>query len=280
MPRWLTQLVPGFSLPTLLCLGKMPLARGMAAYVWDGYGAFRQPKFECGCCEIVIFRVCGVRQNFYVFSLYRNHELDDRIFFKFECPSSGVAGFYHHELSWSCNFWLRNCLRLRSVGGLSPVANRLKWLHSSLSAVISMAQACAWAILVPNLCVSKKVFLKHQVNWITVSGAIEDFSWRTICLADNSVKVLNEHLSLLVRRYVPTKVIRVRNKDKPWFDDQCRHDFSLKRKAHLRWTRDRSRVNWEEFVRCQVRANETYSGGQASVNWQKQGCSYECPVPS
>ena len=26
----------------------------------------------------------------------------------------------------------------------------------------------------------------------------------------------------------------------------------------LRWTRDRSRVNWEEFVRYQVRANETY----------------------
>ena len=24
-------------------------------------------------------------------------------------------------------------------------------------------------------------------------------------------------------------------------------------------TRDRSRVNWEEFVRCQVRANETYT---------------------
>ena len=28
--------------------------------------------------------------------------------------------------------------------------------------------------------------------------------------------------------------------------------------AYIRWTRDRSRVNWEEFVRCQVRANETY----------------------
>ena len=51
----------------------------------------------------------------------------------------------------------------------------------------------------------------------------------------------------------------MRNKDKPWFDDQCRHAFSLKQKAHLRWTRDRSRVNWEEFVRCQVRANESYS---------------------
>ena len=37
---------------------------------------------------------------------------------------------------------------------------------------------------------------------------------------DNPVEVLNEHLSLLVGRYVPTKVIRVRTKDKPWFDDQ------------------------------------------------------------
>ena len=73
------------------------------------------------------------------------------------------------------------------------------------------------------------------------------------------MEVLNEHLSLLVGRYVPTKIIRVRNKDKPWFDDLCRRAFELKQEDHLRWTRDRSRVNWEEFVYCQVRANETYS---------------------
>ena len=35
--------------------------------------------------------------------------------------------------------------------------------------------------------------------------------------------------------------------------------FGLKQEAHLRWTRDCSSVNWEEFVCCQVRANETYS---------------------
>ena len=49
------------------------------------------------------------------------------------------------------------------------------------------------------------------------------------------------------------------NKDKPWFGDQCRHAFGLMQEAHLRLPRDRSRVNREEFVRCQVRANETYS---------------------
>ena len=41
-------LVPGFGRPVLLCRDGVPRARGMAAYVRDGYGAFRQPKFECG----------------------------------------------------------------------------------------------------------------------------------------------------------------------------------------------------------------------------------------
>ena len=49
-------MVPGFGRPVLLCWGKMPRAKGMAAYVRDSYGAFRQPKLECGCWEILVFR--------------------------------------------------------------------------------------------------------------------------------------------------------------------------------------------------------------------------------
>ena len=120
------------------------------------------------------------------------------------------------------------------VSVVAPIGNSV---HSSLSAVISMAQA------VSNLCLSSKVFLKDKVNWNTVCGAIRELPWRNIWLSDNPVEVLNEHLSLLVGRYVPTKVIRVQNKDKPWFDDQCRHAFCLKHEAHLRSLRDRSRVN-------------------------------------
>ena len=47
-------LVPFFCRPVLLSRGKMPRARGMAAYVRDGYGAFRQSKFECGGCEMLV----------------------------------------------------------------------------------------------------------------------------------------------------------------------------------------------------------------------------------
>ena len=72
-------LVPGFGRPVFLCRGKLPRARGMAAYVGDGYGAFRQPKFKCGCCEMLVVRVCGLRQNFYVYRLYCNPDQDDCI---------------------------------------------------------------------------------------------------------------------------------------------------------------------------------------------------------
>ena len=73
-------LVPGFGRPVLLCRGRMPRAQGMAAYIRDGYGAYCQPKFECGCCEMLVFKVCGLRRNLYVFGLHRNPDQDDRIF--------------------------------------------------------------------------------------------------------------------------------------------------------------------------------------------------------
>ena len=105
-----------------------------------------------------------------------------------------------------------------------------------------------------------KFSIKYQVNWNTVCAAMQDLPWRNIWSTDNPVEVLNQHLLLLVGRFVPTKIIRLGNKDKPWFDDQCSLEaFGLKREAHLRWTSDRLRVNWEEFAHCQVRANETYS---------------------
>ena len=51
----------------------------MAAYIRDRNDAFLQSKFECRCCEMLFFRVCSVGQNIYVYSLYRNPDLVDRI---------------------------------------------------------------------------------------------------------------------------------------------------------------------------------------------------------
>ena len=265
-------LVPAFGRPVLLCRGKMPRARGMAAYDEMGTDHFANPNFSVVVAEMLVFSAYGVRQNLYVYGLYRNPDLDDRII---DCLLASMAAVQAEDVRASFLFvgdlndhhqkWLGSTTTNRhgvaafdfatvsccdqlvvdptqarggtldlpmtdvpELVGVAVLATTGNSDHSSQSAVISMAQA------VPKLCVSNKIFLKHQVNWNTVCGAIRELPWHIIWLSDNPVKVLNEHLSLLVGRYVPTKVIRMQNKDKPWFDDQCRHAFGLKQEAHLR----------------------------------------------
>ena len=165
-------------------------------------------------CEMLVFRVCGVRQNLYVYILYLNRDLDDRIF---DCLLASMAAvqaedarapfLFVGDLNGHHQEWLGSTTTNRhgvaafdfatvsgcdqlvvgpthARGGIldllmtdvpdlilvavvAPIGNSD---HYSLSAVISMAQA------VPNLCVSRKAFLKHQVNWKTVCGAIWQLS--------------------------------------------------------------------------------------------------------
>ena len=153
-----------------------------------------------------------MRQNLYVYSLYRNPDLDARIFDCLLASMGAVQAVYvrasflfvgdlngHHQ-EWlgstttnrhgfaafgfatvsGCNqlvvspthprggtldLLMTDVSDLVRVAGVAPIGNSD---HSSLSAVISMAQA------VPNLCVTRKVFLKHQVNWNTVFGAMRE----------------------------------------------------------------------------------------------------------
>ena len=51
-------LAPGLGRPVLLSQGRMPRARGMMAYVQDGYGALCHPKFECCCRGPSLAPVC------------------------------------------------------------------------------------------------------------------------------------------------------------------------------------------------------------------------------
>ena len=99
-----------FGRPVLLCRGNLPRARGMAAFRQPkpyplprarGYGAFRQPKFECGCSEMLVVWVCGLRQNFYVYSLYPNPDQDNCIY---DCLLTSMAAVLAEDVRASFLF--------------------------------------------------------------------------------------------------------------------------------------------------------------------------------
>ena len=93
-------LVPGFGRP-VLCRAQDASGPWIASYVRDDYGAFRRPKCESGCCEMLVFRVCFVRQNLHVYSLYRNPDLDDRIF---DCLLASMAAVQAEDVRASFLF--------------------------------------------------------------------------------------------------------------------------------------------------------------------------------
>ena len=69
------------------------------------------------------------------------------------------------------------------------------------------------------------------------------------------------------------------NKDKPWFNDDCRCMLNLMEEAHPRRTRDSSRVNWDEYIQHQRRANEVSveAGRQFSVRSRDVLMNAQCP---
>ena len=98
-------LVPGFGHPVLLRWGRMLRARGIRTrWIWS-----ISPTQVCVCCcEMLFFRVCGVRHNLYLFSFYRHPDLDDRIFVQFSNINDCRSG-------WGCE-----CLIITSCWVLQP----------------------------------------------------------------------------------------------------------------------------------------------------------------
>ena len=172
-----------------------------------------------------MFRVCAARQNFYMSSLYRNPDLDDRIY---DCLLIAMAAVqvadarasfvfvgdlngHHQELLRSTitnhhgiaalDFANVSCCDQLVIGPTHARGGTINLLmtdvpdllrvavvappNSSDHSTLSIAISVAQAI--PNLCTRRRVLLKHRVNWSGVCDAIGVLPWRSIWSADNPV---------------------------------------------------------------------------------------------
>ena len=132
----------------------MPRARGMAAYSRDGYRVFRQSKFGFGCCKMLVFRVCGARQDLHVFSVYRNPDLDDRIF---DCLQTSKAAVKAEDVRASSLF----------VGDLN--GHHQEWLGATTTNRHSVAAFdFATANCADTLC---RHIVRDHVMWVCFAAA-------------------------------------------------------------------------------------------------------------
>ena len=251
--------IPGFGSPAQIRCGDLPEARGLIAYVRDGFAAHRQRTYECGCCEMLVIRVCGGRQNFYVFAVYRNPNLDDHIY---DClidsmarieSVDGRAAFVfvgdlnaHHQ-EWqfpvtnphgrmAMEFTISSgCTQLvhepthQDGGVLDLVITDVPDIvnvevrapigtsdHSSLSVTVLTSQS------VPDVSYQKDVFLKDAARWPEMREDVLRLEWGPIIRSPDPVLTMNASLRCVLQRHLPVRTIRIRPRDRPWFDDTCR----------------------------------------------------------
>ena len=298
-------LMPGFKKPMLLKRNSIPRALGMAIYVREGFSASRNHSAECGCHEVQVMKVCTKRQNFYLFSIYRNPDLDDSIF---DCLLSSMASiqesdrkatfifvgdFNAHHNDWydsgarnnvhghaakdfatnsGCEQLIvkathigGNCLDLlftdcpgivtADVGGTIGSSD-----HSFISAKIKINQ------FIPNVCTSRKIYLKSRADWDGIDCDLRNADWCAINRHVDMVSSLTDTLTNIIGERIPTRILKFRTKDKAWFNDDCRNAYNEKQSAFHLWSNNRSDLCWENFTRLRADAQSIYDTAEREYN--------------
>ena len=119
---------------------------------------------------------------------------------------------------------------------------------------------------VPQFSVRKEVYLKGRVCWDAVRDDLAAASWGDVYRSPEPEVAFADVLLNVVRRRVPSKVLRMRSTDKPWFTAECRRAYDLKQTAHHAWNRNRTRDGWNEFVRLRQEAEAVYARAEFEYN--------------
>ena len=209
-------LIPGFKQPHLLKRNDRRRGQGMAAYIRKDFPASRKPDYACDCHEVLVLKVCGKHRNFYLFSIYRNPDADDEIFNCLLNSMASiqendrkaaflfVGDFNAHHRAWLNSVSPTDCYGLRAIdfsteSGCDQLiqrpthrsGNTLDLIftdvpgvvtsnvgipigtsdHSFVSAVIRTEQ------VVPEVCSSRKIYLKSQGNWDGILRDLSQLNW-------------------------------------------------------------------------------------------------------
>ena len=269
-------LMPNFRRPILLRCGSIPRARGLAVYIRSSFSASRVQRFECGCHEFIIIKVCSRFNNFYLFPSYRNPDLDGSIY---ECLLNSMASIQEVDNKASFIFvgdfnahhreWLGSvsptdahgydALNFSNLSGCEQLVtqsthlsgNCLDLLLTDVPAIVNVQTAAPvgtsdhsslsfkvqTSFTVPDSTISRTVHLKARANWNGVISDLENVSWGGIYRAESPIDALNNVLLEISNRRIPTRILRSRSGDKVWFNDECRRVQREKQDAYGIWSR-------------------------------------------
>lgn len=298
-------LIPNFNKPVLVRRDSFPRARGMSVYIRSGYTAQHLSKFNCHCHEMQLIKVSSKYNNHYIFSLYRNPDANNDLYdclltamasiqsvdVKASFIFVGDLNAHHQEWLGSISPTNRNGLAALDFSNLSgceqliqgPTHNSGNCLDLALTDIPGVVQTFTLApigtsdhnaisckicldFIVPDITISRQVYLKSRVNWDNVCMDVDRIQWNTIFRSNDPILALHNCLLDILRRRVPSKIIKSRIRDKAWFNEDCKRAYDDKQAAYHQWRSNRSPMHWDSYVALRVDAQRIYNTAEAAYN--------------
>ena len=298
-------ILPNFNKPLQLLRNSLPRAQGLCLYTRVGFNASRFKKYECGCHEIMITRVCSRFNNFYIFSLYRNPNSDDSIYecllnsyIKIQEEDRKSCFIFIGDLNGHHTDWLDSvtatdghgiaALDFANIVGCEQLVtgpthtsgNRLDLLLTDVGGVVEVQTTAPLGssdhngldcriqldFPVPDFSITREVIMKSRINWDGIYRAFNNIVWRDIYNAPCPIAALNLRLLDMKSRFVPLKKLKARTHDKAWFNDLCHQAYRDKHTAYNLWANNRSRLCWQNYIEMRNIANNVYKEAEAQYN--------------
>ena len=298
-------LIPSFKKPIFLRRNAIHRAQGMALYIRKDFSASRKANYECRCHEVQVLKVCGKTNNFYIFSVYRNPDADDSIYDCLLTSMAAiqesdrkaafvfVGDFNAHHRDWLSSVSPTNCHGLKAFDFSSEAGceqlvhkpthrsgNCLDLVftdvpgvvgcnvgtpigtsdHSYVSITIRTEQT------VPDVSFSRKIYIKSRADWDGILRDLSVVDWPDIYRQVDSISSLSAICNEIIDKRIPSRIINFRNRDKAWFNDECKRAYQEKQEAYHLWRRNRSELTWDNYIRLQAVAQRVYASAEKEYN--------------
>ena len=297
-------LIPGFSGPDFIYRRDTPGAQGMAVYSRSGLPIYRQKNLECKCHEVLCFKIYSKFNNLYIFAVYRNPGHDDSIYdcllerIALAQSTDRKACFV---ITGDCNAkheeWLNSSLtdqHGRAAKDFCVAADCLQLIqeptHNSgniLDLVFTDAAALVKASVcenlgtsdhcsiridisvnqyIPNATIEKRVWLKSRACWDGCEASCQALNFTQVLSDSHPMAKANELLYTVLATHVPSKIIKIRTNDQPWFNESCRQAYHDKQTKFNAWRRNQTRANFVMFTQARRESNRVYHRAERAYN--------------
>ena len=101
--------------------------------------------------------------------------------------------------------------------------------------------------------------MKSQGDWNGVQGDLSQLNWLHFYCQDDPIEPLSNVFVKIIDWRIPSRVVTFRNKDKTWFNNDCKRAYLEKQDAYNFWRRNRSDLTWRNNVHLRSVAQEVYA---------------------